>query len=116
MNPIQIALKIGDEKITIKGQLWKAQGSPKIPKARLVMVHGTLDNSGSWTPLCQFLSSSKYNYECVAMDLSGHGQSDWRPGGFYHPSSWVTEIVKAVLLTSTLKTKDFFISASPSPN
>ena len=96
MNPIQIALKIGDEKITIKGQLWKAQGSPTIPKARIVMVHGTLDNSGSWTPLCQFLSSSKYNYECVAMDLSGHGQSDWRPGGFYHPSSWVTEIVQFI--------------------
>ncbi|XP_034946079.1 serine hydrolase-like protein [Chelonus insularis] len=54
----------------------KAWGSPE--KKRVLAVHGTLDNAGSFTNLCKLLPDK---YFIVAIDLPGHGFSTHFPRG-----------------------------------
>lgn len=43
----------------------------------ILALHGWLDNAVSFQPLSQHLS----NYQIIALDLPGHGHSDWLPAG-----------------------------------
>ncbi|KAH0554771.1 serine hydrolase-like protein [Cotesia glomerata] len=54
----------------------KAWGSPE--NKCVLVVHGTLDNAGSFTRLIQLLPD---NYYFVAIDLPGHGLSSHFPAG-----------------------------------
>jgi pimeloyl-ACP methyl ester carboxylesterase len=55
--------------LTLSGLVW---GDPKQPP--LLMLHGWLDNAASFTMLAPLLA----DFYVVALDLTGHGQSDRR--------------------------------------
>ena len=61
------------------------------PDGHLVLaLHGWLDNAASFVPLAGFLDGVRL----VAVDLPGHGRSDWRPAGQrYHFVDWVPDVV-----------------------
>ena len=62
------------------------------PDGHLVLaLHGWLDNAASFVPLAPFFSEQRF----VALDLPGHGRSDWRPDGVaYHFVDWVPDILE----------------------
>ncbi|MGA9334932.1 MAG: alpha/beta hydrolase [Rudaea sp.] len=58
----------------------RAWGDPALPP--LLALHGWLDNAASFDRLAPLLCE---HFHIVALDLPGHGQSDWRaPGAWYH--------------------------------
>lgn len=58
------------------GLAWNRHGA-----ARLICLHGWLDNAASFLPLARLLD----NCNIVALDFAGHGHSDHRPrGARYH--------------------------------
>jgi pimeloyl-ACP methyl ester carboxylesterase len=55
-----------------------------------ILLHGWLDHSGSFDGLAPLLAADG---PAVAIDLRGHGGSDWvGPGGFYHLSEYVADL------------------------
>lgn len=54
---------------------WGNDGAPP-----LVLVHGGKDHARSWDRVAEALRN---DYHVVALDLRGHGDSDWSPGGNY---------------------------------
>jgi pimeloyl-ACP methyl ester carboxylesterase len=56
----------------------------------LVFVHGGAAHSGWWDHVAPFFASS---HRVVALDLSGHGDSEWRQ--HYDMSLWVSEVFAA---------------------
>lgn len=58
----------------------RAWGDPALPP--LLALHGWLDNAASFDRLAPLLCE---HFHIVAIDLPGHGRSDWRaPGAWYH--------------------------------
>lgn len=56
------------------------------PGARPVLaLHGWLDNAASFTPLALALLE-QCDIDLLAIDLAGHGHSDWLPGGYSQPA------------------------------
>jgi pimeloyl-ACP methyl ester carboxylesterase len=51
--------------------------SAAAPRRRMLAVHGWLDNAASFGRLAAELADC----EILALDLAGHGRSDWRPAG-----------------------------------
>jgi pimeloyl-ACP methyl ester carboxylesterase len=57
-----------------------AWGDARLPA--LLALHGWLDNAASFSALAPILCE---HFHIVAIDLPGHGRSDWRPAGtWYH--------------------------------
>ncbi|MDX1653872.1 MAG: alpha/beta hydrolase [Candidatus Competibacteraceae bacterium] len=58
----------------------------------LLALHGWLDNAASFEPLAPLLTGCRI----VALDLTGHGLSDWRPPGVhYHFIDYIPDVVAA---------------------
>ena len=55
--------------LVLKGLAWGDPGRPPV-----LALHGWLDNAARFSMLAPYLE----NYYVVALDLTGHGQSDWR--------------------------------------
>lgn len=72
--------------------LWWAGG----PGPATLLVHGGSAHAHWWSPLAPLLRSQG---PVMAMDLSGHGLSDWRSGG-YTVAQWAHEIRAVALATS----------------
>ncbi len=71
----------------IAGLHWPAPGKP-----RVLALHGWLDNAASFIPMAPLLS----DVDLVALDLPGHGRSDWRPeGSWYHFIDYVGDALRA---------------------
>ncbi|MEU2350590.1 alpha/beta hydrolase [Modestobacter sp. NPDC049651] len=64
---------------------YRAWGDPELPG--LVLVHGGAAHSGWWDHVAPLLTA----HRVVALDLSGHGDSDRRPG--YDVRTWADEVV-----------------------
>jgi pimeloyl-ACP methyl ester carboxylesterase len=64
-------------------RLW---GDPESPG--LVLVHGGSAHSGWWDHVAPLLADT---HRVVAIDLTGHGDSDWRTS--YDMPTWVTEVL-----------------------
>jgi len=65
----------------------QAWGNPK--SSPILMLHGWLDNSASFAPLAEYIE----DFYLVALDLAGHGYSDYRGGnGPYNIWEDVTDI------------------------
>ncbi len=62
---------------------WRGGGA-----ATLVFVHGGAAHLHWWTPLAAFFVP---RYDVVALDLSGHGDSDWRDA--YSREVWAAEVL-----------------------
>jgi pimeloyl-ACP methyl ester carboxylesterase len=59
----------------------------------LLLVHGTRDHARSWDWTAQALRS---RWHVVAMDLRGHGDSDWSPDGAYLLPYHILDFVEMV--------------------
>ena len=55
----------------------------------LVLVHGGGASARWWEPLAPFLAP---RWQVLAVDLSGMGDSGWRPGG-YRTETWADEVL-----------------------
>lgn len=62
----------------------KAWGDPSHPP--LLALHGWLDNAASFDALAPLIADR----HVIALDLSGHGRSDWRPDGAW--DFWVDHL------------------------
>jgi pimeloyl-ACP methyl ester carboxylesterase len=60
----------------------------------LVLVHGFLDQAGSWRPFVRSLQNNlKQPLWIIAPDCRGHGDSDWvGAGGYYHFPDYVADL------------------------
>jgi len=58
-----------------------------------VLLHGFGDSSGVWTYLAMRLAP---RFRVVAMDLRGHGDSDWDPEANYDTATFAADLTKAV--------------------
>ena len=73
VREIEIALP----HLRLAARVW---GDPVLPP--LLALHGWLDNAASFDRLAPLLCE---HFHIVAIDLPGHGRSDWRaPGAWYH--------------------------------
>jgi len=69
----------------------RAWGDPHLP--RLLALHGWLDNAASFDALAPLLCE---HFHIVALDLPGHGRSDWRPAGaWYHYVDYLGDVLAA---------------------
>jgi pimeloyl-ACP methyl ester carboxylesterase len=57
----------------------------------LVLLHGGAQNAHTWDTVALALG-----VPLVAIDLPGHGHSDWRPGGDYLPESMAEDVAVAI--------------------
>ena len=72
----------------LAGRSW---GAAQLPK--LLALHGWLDNAATFDRLAPLLCA---NFHIVALDLPGHGRSDWRaPGAWYHHVDYPGEVLQA---------------------
>ncbi|MDR3390046.1 MAG: alpha/beta fold hydrolase [Rudaea sp.] len=69
----------------------RAWGDPALPP--LLALHGWLDNAASFDRLAPLLCEE---FHIVALDLPGHGRSDWRaPGAWYHHVDYPGDVLAA---------------------
>ncbi len=69
-------------KLTARGLSLQALAFGDAGKPPLLALHGWMDNAASFTPLASLLDQ----FYVVAVDLPGHGKSDFRPSGasYFH--------------------------------
>ena len=66
--------------------VWGDESNPA-----LVMVHGGRDHARNWDFVAEGLAD---RYALYAIDLRGHGDSDWVTGGPYGLGSYEADVVK----------------------
>jgi pimeloyl-ACP methyl ester carboxylesterase len=79
-----IASGTGD--ISLSATEWSRRGLP------LVMVHGLGDAGGVWNYLALRIAQQ---FHAVALDLRGHGDSDWDPETRYDTNTFAADLAKA---------------------
>lgn len=70
---------------SLSALVW-GEGEPE-----LVLLHGGAQNAHTWDTVALAL-----NRPLVAIDLPGHGLSDWRPDGDYTPPSVAADVAVAI--------------------
>lgn len=65
---------------------WRGNGPP------LLLLHGMAAHSHWWDMTAPRLTQ---RLQPAALDLSGHGDSDWREDGVYDAARWVSDVEKA---------------------
>lgn len=82
-------IQIGLPHITLAAKVW---GDKSLPP--LLALHGWLDNAGSFDRIAPLLCT---HFHIVAVDLPGHGRSQWRPEGvWYHYVDYVSDVIAIV--------------------
>ncbi len=81
-----LAAKPAHRSLDVEGAriAYRVWGKPELPA--LVLVHGGAAHAGWWDHIAPLLTS----HRVVAPDLSGHGDSDHRPG--YDIATWAREV------------------------
>ena len=64
-------------------------GNPEKPL--LVLVHGTRDHARNWDWVAQAL---REDYHVIALDLRGHGESEWARGSEYSMIEYVVDVTQ----------------------
>lgn len=72
---------------------WGNAGAPP-----LVLVHGGRDHARSWDRIAE---AFQREYHVVALDLRGHGDSDWSPGGNYGLPDNALDLVRVIEATGS---------------
>jgi pimeloyl-ACP methyl ester carboxylesterase len=73
--------------ISLSIKEWSRRGSP------LVMIHGLGDASSIWN---YFAIRAAPQFHVAAIDLRGHGDSDWDPEARYGTATFAADLTKAV--------------------
>ena len=76
------------QRLTLSAIRWGAREAPV-----LLLVHGGRDQKRSWDALAQHLADQ---YQVIAYDLRGHGQSDWVSDGDYGVMDHVYDLASLV--------------------
>jgi pimeloyl-ACP methyl ester carboxylesterase len=71
--------------ITLRYVEWGDAAAPPV-----VLLHGGLDNARTWDDIARPLSA---DWRVLALDLRGHGDSDWSPSGDYNALSYLSDIL-----------------------
>src|SRR5690242_5635977 len=88
-------VSVGDVKIRIWE--WGERHSSTI-----LFVHGFLDFGLGWEAVIPFLSDFPGRF--IAMDLRGHGDSDWHPRGVaYHLIDFIRDVSETVKATGATR-------------
>lgn len=64
---------------------WGERGAPSV-----LLLHGGGQTRHAWGGTAGLLA--KAGFHAVAMDLRGHGESDWCERGEYHPDAYATDV------------------------
>ena len=63
---------------------WGTEGKPTV-----ILVHGGLDHARNWDWVARDL---RENFHVYAVDLRGHGNSEWSPGAIYSAAEHVLDL------------------------
>ncbi len=85
-KPIELRAADG---ITLRGDVWGAPGAPPA-----LLLHGGGQTRHSWAGAGRRLAAD--GWRAIAIDLRGHGESDWSPDGHYGVDVFLADL-KAVL-------------------
>lgn len=78
-----------DWQLNVGEHTWAGLAWGEISAAPVLMLHGWLDNAGSFAPLARLLDGRR-----LAPDLPGHGRSAHRPAGtWYHFVDYVSDVL-----------------------
>lgn len=69
---------------------YRVWSSPAKDLPNLVLLHGFTGHARSWDSLASYLS---HRYNVYALDLRGHGESDWSPDAQYGSQDMVEDLV-----------------------
>ncbi len=95
MRSRRLALPTG---LTYRVLEWEA---PRPTETTYVLVHGFLDFAYGWHEVAPLIAA---NAHVVAVDLRGHGDSDWiGPGGYYHFMDYVADLDAVIARTAKPK-------------
>ena len=98
-NPITFAV---DQNVTIRGDTW---GDPSDPP--VIFLHGGGQTRHAWGKTAQQVAQK--GWYSVAIDLRGHGDSDWDPNGDYTVDHYRQDLIN---ICSTFTTKPAVVGAS----
>lgn len=86
LPPVErIETNVGDEGRSVSALRWGSD-DPEI-----VYLHGGAQNAHTWDTVALALGRS-----ALAVDLPGHGHSDWRPDGAYSPMNLADDVAEVV--------------------
>ena len=75
------------DKLSVHAVEWSRRGLP------CVLLHGLGDNASVWSHLAPRLMN---RFRIVAVDLRGHGNSDWDPQARYDAATFTADLAKAI--------------------
>ena len=79
----------GKDKLNIIADIWGQSDNPLV-----VLLHGWGQTRHAWGNSGKILSSA--GFHVVAMDLRGHGDSDWHPDGDYSIDSHKQDLINVL--------------------
>ncbi len=82
MEPTSLRLAVTDG-LTLHALEWSREGVP------MVLVHGFGNEAHLWD---DFAPTVAGHYRVIALDLRGHGDSDWDPDGRYDYTNHVADL------------------------
>jgi pimeloyl-ACP methyl ester carboxylesterase len=82
------SIAVGEnENLSIQALEWSRRGPP------CVLLHGFGDNASVWSHLAPRIMT---RFRVVAIDLRGHGNSDWDPQARYDSQTFTADLTKVV--------------------
>jgi non-heme chloroperoxidase len=74
-----------DGSLTIRGEAWGASDAPPV-----LLLHGGGQTRYAWGNTARTLAAQ--GWYAIALDLRGHGESDWAPDGDYSIDAFVADL------------------------
>jgi len=75
----------GHEDIELVADAWGSPGDPPV-----LLLHGGGQTRHAWGGTAKALAGA--GWHAVSLDLRGHGESAWSPGGHYHHSNFAADV------------------------
>jgi non-heme chloroperoxidase len=87
-TPDPVSFACGD--VVLRGDSWTADGD----RPHVLFLHGGGQTRNSWGGSARALAAE--GWTCTALDLRGHGDSDWSPDGRYRLDDYADDIAQVV--------------------
>lgn len=100
-TPREIEFRVGDG-VRLVGDQCGPDDAPGV-----LLLHGGGQTRHAWTETATALAAQ--GWTTIALDLRGHGDSDWPPDGSYEISDFASDVVNVV---ESLPTAPFVVGAS----